>query len=736
MERVTLLSSDKLFNSFLDEKYIPKGKDRYYLRNTQVCAPKNGWRHLSSSEIETLVKNDNTASSWDNIMVTDEFDPTMIKNNQFKGFVRIGRVTSEGLQYHDLRLPCGITNSSVHSCDIGDDCAIHNVHYLSHYIIGDKTMLFNIQEMSCTDHAKFGNGIIKEGEEESVRVKLQIMNETGCRSILPFDGMLAADAYLWAKFIDDKKLQDRLVRITQNSFDNRRGFYGTIGSGCVIKNSWILKDVKVGNCCYIKGASKLKNVTINSSDKEPTQIGENVVLVNGIVGYGCRIFYSCIAVKFVLGSHSNLKYGARLIDSFMGDNSTISCCEVLNNLIFPAHEQHHNNSFLIASVIMGQSNLAAGATIGSNHNSRTNDNEIVAGRGFWPGLCTSVKHSCKFASYTMLAKADYQYELINPFPFALLSNDTKNDELTVMPAFSWMYNMYALARNNWKFANRDQRIFKVQNIEFDTFAPDSMEESIQARKLLEVWTAKAYLRSKGEYKNEIEERELRLLGNKLLNGDQKVVDALEILGEGMEKSKRKVRILKAYKSYHAYGDMIMHYAIKNALKWLEDNPEETFQTMAEKLDSVRQREWMNLGGQLIMMNDIEQLRSDINDGVLNSWKEIHKRYNEIWKSYPLDKLRHAYLALKFVLGVETISDEDWTAILDKEIDIQHYIMDQVYETRKKDYENPFRRATFRSEEEMIAAYGELEENSFIKLQREESRQCIERIQTIKKRLNN
>jgi hypothetical protein len=736
MERVTLLSSDKLFNSFLDEKYIPKGKDRYYLRNTQVCAPKNGWRHLSSSEIETLVKNDNTASSWDNIMVTDEFDPTMIKNNQFKGFVRIGRVTSEGLQYHDLRLPCGITNSSVHSCDIGDDCAIHNVHYLSHYIIGDKTMLFNIQEMSCTDHAKFGNGIIKEGEEESVRVKLQIMNETGCRSILPFDGMLAADAYLWAKFIDDKKLQDRLVRITQNSFDNRRGFYGTIGSGCVIKNSWILKDVKVGNCCYIKGASKLKNVTINSSDKEPTQIGENVVLVNGIVGYGCRIFYSCIAVKFVLGSHSNLKYGARLIDSFMGDNSTISCCEVLNNLIFPAHEQHHNNSFLIASVIMGQSNLAAGATIGSNHNSRTNDNEIVAGRGFWPGLCTSVKHSCKFASYTMLAKADYQYELINPFPFALLSNDTKNDELTVMPAFSWMYNMYALARNNWKFAHRDQRIFKVQNIEFDTFAPDSMEESIQARKLLEVWTAKAYLRSKGEYKNEIEERELRLLGNKLLNGDQKVVDALEILGEGMEKSKRKVRILKAYKSYHAYGDMIMHYAIKNALKWLEDNPEETFQTMAEKLDSVRQREWMNLGGQLIMMNDIEQLRSDINDGVLNSWKEIHKRYNEIWKSYPLDKLRHAYLALKFVLGVETISDEDWTAILDKEIDIQHYIMDQVYETRKKDYENPFRRATFRSEEEMIAAYGELEENSFIKLQREESRQCIERIQTIKKRLNN
>ena len=101
-------------------------------------------------------------------------------------------------------------------------------------------------------------------------------------------------------------------------------------------------------------------------------------MVNGITGYGCRIFYSVVATRFVLGDNCNLKYGARLIHSVLGDNSTISCCEVLNNLIFPAHEQHHNNSFLVAACVKGQSNMAAGATIGSNHNSRTNDNEVVA----------------------------------------------------------------------------------------------------------------------------------------------------------------------------------------------------------------------------------------------------------------------------------------------------------------------------------------------------------------------
>ena len=734
MERVTLLSQDQLYNSFLDPKYIPAGKDKYYLRNTQVCAPKGGWRHLNSFEIETLVKNDNTAMSWDNIMVTDEFDPMMVKNNKFYGFVRIGRVTDNGLQYHDLRLSCGITNSSIHSCDIGDDCAIHNVHYLSHYIIGDRCMLFNIQEMSCTDHAKFGNGILKDGEDENVRVWLELMNETGCRRVLPFDGMIAADAYMWAKFIDDRQLQDRLKSITQNTFDNRRGFYGTIGYGTVIKNSWILKDAKIGNCCYIKGASKLKNITINSSDKEPTQIGENVVLVNGIVGYGCRIFYSVIAVRFVLGSNSNLKYGARLMNSFMGDNSTISCCEVLNNLIFPAHEQHHNNSFLIASVVKGQSNMAAGATIGSNHNSRSNDNEIEAGRGFWPGLCSSVKHSCKFASFTMLAKAAYPAEMINPFPFALISNDEVHGELHVMPAFFWLYNMYAMARNNWKFTSRDSRVFKVQNIEFDAYAPDSMEEAIEARKLLDKFVAKASYRKQGMSLEGVSDETLIEYGRKLMNGSPEKVAELEVFADNMEKSKRKVRILKPYEAYHAYGDMIIYYAVRNILAFFEANEKETFQTLSVRYDGERKRVWFNLGGQLMSMDDFNRLRSDIKDGTINTWKEVHHRYTEIWKRYPMDKLRHAYLSLKHVIGVDTFTDEDWMYVLNKGIEIQNYVFDQVYQTRKKDYENIFRRATFATEEEMLAAWGPLDENSFIKQQREETRQFIEKVQNLKKRL--
>jgi len=732
MDKVTIIDYDRIYKNFIDEKYL-HGHDEYYYRNQQVGKPLDTWRHLRSDEIERLVKNSNSATNWDDIWVTDEFDTNMIRNNHFFGMVRIGRVSNKVLQYHDLRVPIGITDSSIISCDIGDDVAIHDVHYMANYIIGDKCILFNIQEISTTDHSKFGNGTIKEGEPEDVRVWLEVMNEIGTRKILPFDGMITADAYLWAKYTDDTKLQERLKEITQASVDFHRGYYGTVGESCVIKNCWILKDAKVGPHCYIKGASKLKNVTINSSEEEPSQIGEGVILVNGVTGYGCRIFYSVVATRFVLGDNCNLKYGARLIHSVLGDNSTISCCEVLNNLIFPLHEQHHNNSFLISACVMGQSNMAAGATIGSNHNSRATDGEIVASRGFWPGLCSSVKHSSRFASFTLLSKADYPSELNIMLPFCLVNNNTTKNELEVMPAYWWMYNMYAIARNTSKYVKRDKRKRKIQNIEFETLAPDTVEEIIEGRKLLEVWVAKAYLRKKGENPERYEYYDLRECGKNLLDNEPETVKSLEVFGEHMEKGKRKVRILKPLEAYHAYGDMITYYAVTTLMHYLEAHPDLDMETIVNQMRGKRLRKWINLGGQTMPEDDVDQLRADIRNGVLNTWEEIHHRYDELWNNYQTEKLRHAYFALMFLYKDETdvLTKEMWYENLEKAIRIQHFICDQVYESRKKDYENEFRNATFRNEDEKIAVIGKIDEVGFVQQIRQETEEFVQLIQKYK-----
>ncbi|MBP5301623.1 MAG: DUF4954 family protein, partial [Bacteroidales bacterium] len=327
--------------------------------------------------------------------------------------------------------------------------------------------------------------------------------------------------------------------------------------------------------------------------------------------------------------------------------------------------------------------------------------------------CCSIKHSCKFASFTLLAKADYNHEMNIPFPFALVSNNTNLDTLDIVPAFWWQYDMYALQRNSWKFNNRDSRVRKLQNIEFDAFAPDSMEEAIAAMKLLEILVATAWLRNEGDDAPRTEQ-ELRAKGNGLLNGPREAVDSLEVTAEGIENSHRKVRILKAFDSYHAYSDMLVNYAIVNVLNYIKNNPGTTRASITEKFEGERRRVWINFGGQLMVREDVDKLRKDIVDGTLDSWDAIHARYNEIWRRYPEDKLRHAYLSLRFVLGAKRIGPEEWKKALTRETDIIRYIEKQVTVSRAKDYDNPFRKATFTSDEEMVAAYGSLDDNSFIR----------------------
>ncbi|MDR1109050.1 MAG: DUF4954 family protein, partial [Spirochaetaceae bacterium] len=352
---------------FIPPEYLPAGADEYYIRDRQLeelyAGPergrrRDGYRSLREEEIRVLEANRNRSGDWKDVLVRDVFDPGLIHDSYFAGRVRIGRLEAGRLRFHDYQMPVGISNSRIISCDIGDSPAIHHCRYLSHYIIGDEVILSSIGEMDTTNHSKFGEGILKEGEDEEVRIWIDPLNETGGRAILPFAGMICADAYLWTVYREDRELMDAFKRLTQQSADPRRGYYGVIGHGAVIKHCRIIKDVRVGDAAYIKGANKLKNLTVKSDLRDPTQLGEGVEMVNGIIGYGCRVFYGSKAVRFVLGNNCNIKYGARLIHSVLGDNSTVSCCEVLNNLVFPAHEQHHNNSFLIASMIMGQSNMA------------------------------------------------------------------------------------------------------------------------------------------------------------------------------------------------------------------------------------------------------------------------------------------------------------------------------------------------------------------------------------------
>ena len=680
-----------------------------------------GKRQLTENEKNILIKNYNHSSDsdWNNIYVSEQFDANLIKHSEFSGTIVIGNLQKANLKFHDLVLETGIYHSKVRSCVIGDNVAIRNVRYLDNYKIGNGVILFNIQEMSCTNHSKFGNGILKEGEPESNRIWIGVCNENGGRDILPFESMLPSDAYLWAKNRDDKELLSRFVELTEYHNDKKLNTYGLVEDFAVIKNASLIKDAKIGSCAYIKGAFKLKNITVLSSEDEPSQIGEGVEMVNGIMGYGSKVFYQAVAVRFVIGRNCQLKYGVRVLNTVLGDNSTVSCCELLNNLVYPFHEQHHNSSFLIATTIMGQSNIASGATIGSNHNSRSPDGEIVAGRGFWPGLCSDFKHNSKFASFVLVSKGSYQCELNITYPFSLVSINSTEQAISIIPAYWFQYNMFAMARNNSKFQKRDKRAIKAQHIETDPFAPDALQEIMSSL-----------------------DRIIKLTARTLKYDDlQKAKDFLhqnpdaDLTLEDPRCMKRYgAKIHKAARGYKEYRKVAKYFAVKTLANWYENTTytrpsREFFNSI---LDIELFTEWENVGCQVIPSAKIAELFDLIKQRKINTWEEVHQFYEECQKNYEAYKARYSLWILEqlYARKVVDFSKDITKDILKDVIAVSTYMYESSISSREKDYTDYFRTITYKNQEEMLEVVGKLEDNSFLKELKIETENFNKRLEEI------
>ena len=148
--------------------YLEKNKKSIKIDQSLLA----GKRRLTQEEIAVLEKNHNYCDDWQNIYVPEEegaFDAELLRENSFEGYVILGQIKYAKIKYHDLELSCGIVNSFFRNSIVGDDCALINLSYCDNYRIGDRVILFNVHELSCTSHSKFGNGIIGKGEKDENR---------------------------------------------------------------------------------------------------------------------------------------------------------------------------------------------------------------------------------------------------------------------------------------------------------------------------------------------------------------------------------------------------------------------------------------------------------------------------------------------------------------------------------------------------------------------------------------
>ena len=179
--------------------------------------------------------------------------------------------------------------------------------------------------------------------------------------------------------------------------------------------------------------------------------------------------------------------------------------------------------------------------------------------------------------------------------------------------------------------------------------------------------------------------------------------------------------IKTAEAYNAYRQMLVMFAVKTLIAYFEEsgsNFADFMQTKTNKQDL----NWINIGGQLMPEKRFEQIRNEIVLGNFKTWQDLHSEYDEAWKNYKLDAACCALETLKVVYS--DLSVEVWKQACDEARTIRAYIEEQVYVTKLKDYTNTFRSCTYRNQKERFAVLGKVEDNSFIKTAKEDTKKFL------------
>jgi Domain of unknown function (DUF4954) len=150
-----------------------------------------------------------------------------------------------------------------------------------------------------------------------------------------------------------------------------------------------------------------------------------------------------------------------------------------------------------------------------------------------------------------------------------------------------------------------------------------------------------------------------------------------------------------------------------------NNKFESFEAFKKTLSAKIQRsQWLNIGGQLIPEAAVAALKRDIKANKIKGWEAVHDFYITQGEQYQYNKLHHAYTALLEILSItpRQFTAELFIELLQQLLTTRTWMCNGIYESRAKDYTNPFRKMVYESVEEMNIVVGSMEENTFIQQQ--------------------
>lgn len=602
----------------------------------------DGFRKLTEGEVRTLEAHLCTAADWDMIEVSEDFSPEHVRNTRFSGRIRMGAFRKEFALPGGMRKHSGLYHATLHNVIVGDDCCIENVkNYIANYTIGHDTFIENVDIILTDGTSSFGNG-----------VEVSVLSETGGREVAIHDRLSAQTAYIMALYRHRPEMISRLKEMVAHYVEGVSSDMGTIGSDVVIVDSGYIKNVKVGDCCKIEGASRLKNGSINSTYDAPVHVGVGVIGDDFIISGGACVEDGVTFSRCFIGQACKLGHNYSATDSLFFANCQGENGEACSIFAGPFTVTHHKSTLLIAGMFSFM-NAGSGSNQ-SNHMYKLGPiHQGIMERGAKTASDSYILWPAKVGAFSLVMGRHVSHQDTSDLPFSYLIE--QQNVSFIMPGAN--LKSVGTIRDAKKWPVRDRRTGndRLDQVNCNLLSPYTIQKMLNGisvlKRLQEISGVNSdiYSYQSGKIKN-----------TSLRNG-------LKYYGMAIDKF---------------LGNSLITRIMNSEFESIEDLRKALVPT-----SEYGEGDWVDISGLIAPKNAVLDLLDDIQNGVLTDVEAVNSRFADMHAKYYRYEWKWAYRVIREYYGTDlsTASAEDLQAIVRRWKESVTGLDNMIYDDARKEF---------------------------------------------------
>lgn len=565
------------------------------------------YRKLTDAEISALRSQMCTAADWSAIEVAEDFTTDHVYHARFSGRIRLGAFSGVFSLAGGMKKHSGLYHVTLHNVTVGDGCCIENVkNYIANYEIGDNTFIENVDIILTDCYSSFGNG-----------VEVAVLNETGGREVMIYDRLSAQVAYVMALYRHRPQMVENLRKIIGRYVESVSSSVGTIGSGVVIADAGYIKNVRIGDCCKIEGASRLKNGSINSTSSAPVHVGVNVIGDDFIISSGASVEDGVTFSRCFIGQACMLGHNYSASDSLFFGNCQGENGEACAIFAGPYTVTHHKSTLLIAGMFSFM-NAGSGSNQ-SNHMYKLGPiHQGIMERGAKTSSDSYILWPSRVGAFSLVMGRHVSHQDTSDFPFSYLIEQQNTS--FIMPGAN--LKSVGTIRDAKKWPVRDKRSpeDRLDQINYNLLSPYVIHKMLRGIEIL-----KELQRVSGENSDAYTYQSGKIKRSSLLNG-------LKYYGLAIDKFLGNSLITRIMNS--KFSDMEELRAALVPVSAYGDGP------------------WVDISGMIAPKKAVSDMLDDIQNGSLADVEDINARFADIHAHYYDYEWRWAYKVIEDYYGVD------------------------------------------------------------------------------------